>query len=81
MGKILTGVFVSEIRAAYRKKKKEMFCINRPVSIQWLDTSLLVREVWGSITGPVKLDAVSRTARHLCVIASELSCSNTKWRR
>ena len=38
----------------------------------WLKTSLMVREVWGLITGPVKSDAVSPTARHRSDVSSEL---------
>ena len=39
-----------------------------------VETSLFVREVQGSITGPVKLDTGSLTARHLCDVSSELCC-------
>ena len=43
--------------------------------------SLLVREVWGSIPGPVKSNTVQPTARHRCDVSSELCCSVAKKRR
>ena len=48
-----------------------MYTENR-LSSQWLKTSLLVREVLGSILGLVKLDTVSPSARHRCDVSSEL---------
>ena len=44
-------------------------------------TSLSVREVWGSIPGPVKSDTVSPTARHRCDVSSELCSPGAKPRR
>ena len=39
---------------------------------QLLRRSLSMREIWGSIPGPIKSDAVSPTARHRCDVSSEL---------
>ena len=44
--------------------------INRPVS-SVVKTSLSLREIWGSIPGPVKSDIM---ARHRCNVSSELCC-------
>ena len=43
-----------------------------------LKTSLLVREVLSSITGPLKLDAVSPMAHHRGDVSSELRCPGAK---
>ena len=45
---------------------------------KWLKTSLLVRKVWGSISGLVKSDTVSPTARHRCDVFSGPCCSGAK---
>ena len=47
---------------------------------QLFKTSLSVREVWVSITGAVKSDTVSPTARHHCDVSSELCCPGAKSR-
>ena len=41
-------------------------------------TSLSVREVWGSVPGPVKSDTVSPTARHRCDISSEFEAASPR---
>ena len=43
--------------------------------------TLSVREVWGSIPGPVKSDTVSPTTRHRCDVSSELCSPGAKPRR
>ena len=50
-------------------------------SAQLLSSSLSVQEVWGSIPGPLKLDAVPLTAPHHCdvsksCVAQTLSCGD-----
>ena len=42
--------------------RKVISVINRPVGM-WFKTPLTLREVWGSIPGPVKSDAVSPLLR------------------
>ena len=48
---------------------------------QLLSTLLSLREVWGSIPGPVKFDTVSPTARHRCDVFLELCHPGAKPRR
>ena len=48
---------------------------------QLFTTLLSVRDVFGSILGPLKSDTVSPTARHRCDVSSELCCPGVKLRR
>ena len=43
--------------------------------------TLSVREVWGSIPGPVKLDVMSPAARYRSDVSSEMCCPGAKPRR
>ena len=49
--------------------------------VQFYGTSLSVREVWGSIPGPVKSNTVSPTARHRVDVSSELCYPSAETRR
>ena len=48
---------------------------------QLLNASLSVREVWDSITRPVKSHAVSPLTRHRCDVSSALCCPGAKTRK
>ena len=48
---------------------------------EWLKTALTVWKIWGTISRPVKLDAVSLTTRHRYDVSSQMYYLDAKMRR
>ena len=68
-------------RFCYRGLLCSKFPVNVFILVQWLKTSLSVREFGGSSPGLVKWETVSPTSHHRSDVSSELCSSCDKPRR
>ena len=68
--------YVQSLRVAHKVKKKKCVFLYTDLTL-FFTATLSLREVWGSIPGPVK----SAQCRHRCYVFSELCCPGAKPRR